>query len=169
MDRRLLCSLTQGTKSYIFSGFGKSFVVFLCALPWAFKVGSDFPFDFTASNFSKVVITFCQTAVSGPPRMSERRSPAWERWLKLKTERHWHGTTGRRADRRRETHRNMSRWERSNMWESSCTFCLVGDQRTEEESWRDGTTSMNSTLGNAGSLDYSKIAKQTDARMIENK
>lgn len=96
-----------------------------------------------------MVISSRQTAVSWPRGTSERRGPGRERLFKH--ERLGDGKT-QRANRKR--HKDMNR-QNSNMWVCPHLLDCVWGQKREEDSGRNKTINMNSTLGNACFLDNS--------------
>lgn len=104
------------------------------------------------SQRTSVVISFCQTAVSWPRGTNERRGPGRERFFKLERLGDGKIQRGYRANRKR--HEDM-KGQNSDVRVCPHLLDCVCGQKREEDSGRNKTINMNSTLGNVRFLDNS--------------
>lgn len=150
---------TRFIRSFKIKVHARSFIMFV---PWALKLGWGSPQDFTANSFAKELWVYfilpnsCFTASwdgrEERARMGER-IPIPRGTDLGKQE--WEGET--EGDRHRQRKLRLSP-------------LMTVVRREEEESGRNKTINMNSTLGNVCFLDNSELAKQTGPFMtMQNK
>lgn len=129
---------------YLLFGFALSFM--------CLKLTPKISQRIISQRTSVVLISFCQTAVPWPRGTSERRGPGRERLFKL--ERLGDGKIQRAYRVKRKRHEDMKGQNSDLRVCPHLLDCVC--QKREEDSGRNKTINMNSTLGNVRFLDNSR-------------
>lgn len=134
---------------------------FNMVVPWAWTFGWGSAQDFTANSFSKeLCVYFISPNSCFVASREEREGRAWMGEMIL-------------IPREALTRENRNWTERPRQTEirsETVPTCDCGQKWEEEESGRNKTINMHSTLGNVSFLDNSELAKQTGPFMtMQNK